>query len=232
MHAARRASASRASGMRSAASFTDAACHYCVAAAPQSLLLEEVKHAFCHPLSHPACRCLCILLCAAAAAAQSLTLEEAKARADRLARMRHLLFYAELKAKRLAKIKSKEHARRANRAAKRAASRLADAAGDEVAAARAAAEEAEFDRAKVGWVVGVLCLRVFASHHCSMGSCDVLGVMGCVVGLLQKASTSCKVAGACSVPGCLRVCARTLLADLTAAGDSSRCTDPSPCCVA
>jgi U3 small nucleolar RNA-associated protein 14 len=86
---------------------------------------------------------------------QSLTLEEAKARADRLSRMRHLLFYAELKAKRLAKIKSKEHARRANRAAKRAAARLADAAGDEVAAARAAAEEAEFDRAKVrstaGW---------------------------------------------------------------------------------
>jgi U3 small nucleolar RNA-associated protein 14 len=86
--------------------------------------------------------------------AQSLTLDEAKARAERLSRMRHLLFYAELKAKRLAKIKSKEHARRANRAAKRAAARLADAAGDEVAAARAAAEEAEFDRAKVRLTAG------------------------------------------------------------------------------
>eukprot|EP00879_Flechtneria_rotunda_P019030 GHRR01019979.1.p1 GENE.GHRR01019979.1~~GHRR01019979.1.p1 ORF type:complete len:341 (+),score=185.00 GHRR01019979.1:544-1566(+) len=82
--------------------------------------------------------------------AKAYTLEEAKARADRLAKMRHLMFYADLKAKRLAKIKSKEHHRRANRAAKRAAARLADAAGDEEAAARQAAEEAEFDRAKVG----------------------------------------------------------------------------------
>eukprot|EP00775_Hariotina_reticulata_P004466 gene4466-4722_t len=86
-----------------------------------------------------------------ALAAKKYTIEEATARAERLAKMRHLMFYAELKSKRLAKIKSKEHHRRANKAAKRAAARAAAAAGVDVAdeeAARAAAEEAEFERAK------------------------------------------------------------------------------------
>ena len=41
-------------------------------------------------------------------AAQALTLEEAKERRERLARMRSLLFYHELKSKRLKAIKSKE----------------------------------------------------------------------------------------------------------------------------
>lgn len=81
---------------------------------------------------------------------QAYTSEEAAARAAKLSRMRHLMFYAELKAKRLARIKSKEHHRRANRAAKRAAARAAEAAGDQHAEAKAAAEEAEFERAKVG----------------------------------------------------------------------------------
>lgn len=39
--------------------------------------------------------------------------------------------------------------RRANKAARRAAARAGDAGGDEEEAARLAAEEAEFDRAKV-----------------------------------------------------------------------------------
>lgn len=42
---------------------------------------------------------------------QKFTAEEAKERADRLSKMRHLLFYAELKSKRLSKIKSKEYHR-------------------------------------------------------------------------------------------------------------------------
>lgn len=42
---------------------------------------------------------------------QKFTAEEAKDRADRLSKMRHLLFYAELKSKRLSKIKSKEYHR-------------------------------------------------------------------------------------------------------------------------
>jgi hypothetical protein len=43
---------------------------------------------------------------------QELTLEEARARRDRLAKMRSLLFYHELKAKRLKAIKSKEFHRK------------------------------------------------------------------------------------------------------------------------
>jgi U3 small nucleolar RNA-associated protein 14 len=63
--------------------------------------------------------------------------------------MRHLLFYAEQKAKRLSKIKSKEYHKRQNKAARRAAERAGAAAGDVDEAERLAAEEAEFDRAKV-----------------------------------------------------------------------------------
>jgi U3 small nucleolar RNA-associated protein 14 len=42
---------------------------------------------------------------------QKFTAEEAAERAARLSKMRHLLFYAEQKAKRLSKIKSKEYHR-------------------------------------------------------------------------------------------------------------------------
>jgi U3 small nucleolar RNA-associated protein 14 len=42
---------------------------------------------------------------------QKFTSEEAAERAARLGKMRHLLFYAEQKAKRLSKIKSKEYHR-------------------------------------------------------------------------------------------------------------------------
>lgn len=42
---------------------------------------------------------------------QKFTSEEAAERATRLSKMRHLLFYAEQKAKRLSKIKSKEYHR-------------------------------------------------------------------------------------------------------------------------
>ncbi len=81
--------------------------------------------------------------------AQALTLEEAQARRDRLAKMRALLFYHELKAKRVKAIKSKEYHRRLNRAAKRKAAKAGEA-GDDEEALRAAAEDAEFQRAKVG----------------------------------------------------------------------------------
>jgi U3 small nucleolar RNA-associated protein 14 len=80
---------------------------------------------------------------------QKFTPEEAAERAARLGKMRHLLFYAEQKAKRLSKIKSKEYHRRQNKAARRAAERAGAAAGDVDEAERLAAEEAEFDRAKV-----------------------------------------------------------------------------------
>ncbi len=79
---------------------------------------------------------------------QVLTFEEAQARRDRLARMRALLFYHELKAKRVKAIKSKEYHRRLNRAAKRKAAKAGEA-GDDNEALRAAAEDAEFQRVKV-----------------------------------------------------------------------------------
>ena len=79
---------------------------------------------------------------------QALTFEEAQARRDRLAKMRALLFYHELKAKRVKAIKSKEYHRRLNRAAKRKAAKAGDA-GDDDEALRAAAEDAEFERVKV-----------------------------------------------------------------------------------
>lgn len=60
---------------------------------------------------------LCILHSFFPFTVQKYTMEEAAARAERLAKMRHLMFYAELKAKRLAKIKSKEHHRWVDRAA-------------------------------------------------------------------------------------------------------------------
>ena len=44
--------------------------------------------------------------------AQSLTIEEVKARQERLAKMRLLLFHHELKAKRLKEIKSKDYRKR------------------------------------------------------------------------------------------------------------------------
>lgn len=75
-----------------------------------------------------------------------LSKEEVAERQARLAKMRALLFYSELKAKRLKNIKSKDYHKRANKADKRKAQReggLGDAED-----ARAAAVEAEFDRAK------------------------------------------------------------------------------------
>ncbi len=101
---------------------------------------------------------------------QALSLEEARARQERLAKMRHLLFYSELKAKRLSKIKSKAFHRQANKAAKRKAARLGELGGDE--AEKEAAEEAEFERAKVGEHSGhvnlmlACCCRSSVLEHC------------------------------------------------------------------
>ncbi len=54
----------------------------------------------------------------ASARAQAQSVEEAKSRRERLAKMRSLLFHQEIKLKHLAKIKSKDYHRRAQRAAK------------------------------------------------------------------------------------------------------------------
>jgi hypothetical protein len=48
---------------------------------------------------------------------QAQSVEEAKKRRDYLAKMRSLLFYQEIKLKRMAKIKSKDYHRRAKKAA-------------------------------------------------------------------------------------------------------------------
>jgi U3 small nucleolar RNA-associated protein 14 len=87
-----------------------------------------------------------------ALAAKELTVEEAAERQGRLARMRALLFYHEVKARRLKKIKSKDHRRRLKRAERK---RAADGgAGDDdggeggADALRRDREEAEFERAK------------------------------------------------------------------------------------
>ena len=82
-----------------------------------------------------------------------MSIQDVKERQARLAKMRSLLYYAELKAKRLSKIKSKTYHRHLKKAAKRSAAKsgglaLGGDAEDEEAAARAAAEEAEFERAK------------------------------------------------------------------------------------
>ncbi|GLI69141.1 hypothetical protein VaNZ11_013698 [Volvox africanus] len=84
-------------------------------------------------------------------ALKALSLEEAKERRDRLAKLRALLFYHELKSRRLKAIKSKEYHRHLARAAKHKATKLAAAAAEgdgNVDAERAAAIEAEFQRAK------------------------------------------------------------------------------------
>ncbi|KAG2441194.1 hypothetical protein HYH02_010038 [Chlamydomonas schloesseri] len=90
-------------------------------------------------------------------ALKALSLEEARERRERLAKLRSLLFYHELKSRRLKAIKSKEYHRHLAKAAKRKATKLAAAAAEgaaagdgdaEAAAARAAAIEAEFQRAK------------------------------------------------------------------------------------
>ncbi|GLC47246.1 hypothetical protein PLESTF_000895000 [Pleodorina starrii] len=86
-------------------------------------------------------------------ALKALSLEEAKERRERLAKMRSLLFYHELKARRLKAIKSKEYHRHLARAAKRKATKLAalgaEGGGEgDVDAERAAAIEAEYQRAK------------------------------------------------------------------------------------
>lgn len=111
----------------------------------------------CHATNSPSqhillCRrCLLAqpLIATVPSAPQALSVDEARERAARLAKMRHLLFYAELKAKRLSKIKSKEYHRKMNKAAKRKAQQLGVAGEDNESARKAALEEAEFERAKV-----------------------------------------------------------------------------------
>ncbi len=89
-------------------------------------------------------------------AAQELSAEETAARRNKLAKMRALLFYHEQKAKHVKAIKSKEYRRKLNKAARRKARDGAGAEGDS-AALRAAAEDAEFERAKV---LLIRCSRV------------------------------------------------------------------------
>ncbi|KXZ48222.1 hypothetical protein GPECTOR_29g127 [Gonium pectorale] len=88
-----------------------------------------------------------------ALALKALSLEEARERRARLAKLRSLLFYHELKSRRLKAIKSKEYHRHLARAAKRKATKMAAAAAEagpdgDVDGERAAAIEAEFQRAK------------------------------------------------------------------------------------
>lgn len=83
-----------------------------------------------------------------ALAMKALTVGEAKERREKLAKMRALLFYHEVKAKRLKKIKSKEYRRRLKKAEKRKAE-----GGDaelllDEDAQRQADEDAEFQRAQ------------------------------------------------------------------------------------
>lgn len=85
-----------------------------------------------------------------ALALKALTVEEAKQRREKLAKMRALLFYHELKSRRLKKIKSKEYRRRLKKAEKRKAQASTADGGmllDEDALRREI-EEAEYERAK------------------------------------------------------------------------------------
>eukprot|EP00887_Chlorella_sp_A99_P001155 scaffold14.g1155.t1 len=81
---------------------------------------------------------------------QALSVEEARERQNRLAKMRALLFYHEAKAKRMKKIKSKEYRRKLKKAEQRrgaggGAEGEEDGEGEEIIRLR---EEAEFERAK------------------------------------------------------------------------------------
>jgi hypothetical protein len=98
------------------------------------------------------------------------------------------------------------------------------------AAARNAVVAEAYNESEAHATAAGACQGIECSVHRVMQQAWLLAASCLGVLLLLLASTSCKVAGACSVPGCLRVCATSLLADLTAAGDGSRCTDPSPCC--
>ena len=83
-----------------------------------------------------------------ALAMRMLNAEEAKARRDELAKMRALLFYHEVKAKRLKKIKSKEYRRRMKKADKK---KLETGGQDMLVGEeelQAQREEAEYERAK------------------------------------------------------------------------------------
>lgn len=84
-----------------------------------------------------------------------LSVEEAKERRERLAKMRALLFYHEAKAKRMKKIKSKEYRRRLKKAARAKAAAAAEAITNEDGmilldedAIRKEREQAEFERAQ------------------------------------------------------------------------------------
>ncbi|KAI8110648.1 hypothetical protein M9435_002322 [Picochlorum sp. BPE23] len=83
-----------------------------------------------------------------ALAMRMLNAEEAKARRDELAKMRALLFYHEVKAKRLKKIKSKEYRRRMKKADKK----KMETGGQDMLVGeeelQAQREEAEYERAK------------------------------------------------------------------------------------
>jgi U3 small nucleolar RNA-associated protein 14 len=86
-----------------------------------------------------------------ALALNTLTAEEAAERRNKLAKMRALLFYHELKAKRMKKIKSKEYRRKIKKAEKRRALGLGGESGDadfDEETLRHELEDAEFDRAK------------------------------------------------------------------------------------
>jgi len=86
-----------------------------------------------------------------ALALNTLTAEEAAERRNKLAKMRALLFYHELKAKRMKKIKSKEYRRKIKKAEKRKALALGGGSGDadfDEETLRHELEDAEFDRAK------------------------------------------------------------------------------------
>ncbi|KAL6752320.1 small-subunit processome [Haematococcus lacustris] len=79
---------------------------------------------------------------------KALSVEEAAERRERLAKMRSLLFYHELKAKRMKAIKSKEFHRKAAKAAKRKGQRDGLGQGMEEGGEREAQEAQEFERAK------------------------------------------------------------------------------------
>ncbi len=86
-----------------------------------------------------------------ALAMKALTVSEARERRDKLAKMRALMFYHEMKAKRLKKIKSKEYRRRLKKAEKRKAEAGAEGGADlllDEEELRQAQEEAEFNRAQ------------------------------------------------------------------------------------
>lgn len=109
-----------------------------------------------------------------ALAMKALSVEQLKERRERLRGMRSMLFYHEVKAKRMSSIKSKEYHRRLQRSIRKKSIMFSDLPDDE--AARKLAEEMEYKRAEVIFTIVAFNYNFIVSDPCLC--CPNAGTMG------------------------------------------------------